>query len=100
MKRAIGLLMVFAFVVSMTAPSFAALPEPIDKGFHAIKGGTVDLVSIPYDLAKGTYDETKAADVKPLGLFGGLMKSSAEGAKKAVTAAVHIGTFPLEMIKK
>lgn len=100
MKRAIRLLMCLVFVLSMTAPSFAALPEPINKGVHQIKTGIVDLVSIPYDLVKGTYDETKASDFKPFGLFGGVMKSSAEGVKKAVTAVVHIVTFPLEMIKK
>ena len=99
MKRALSLLIVL-LVVSLTAPSFAALPEPIDKGVHKIKKGTLDLVSIPYDLVKGTYDVTKASSFKPFGLFGGVMKSSADGAKKAITAAVDIGTFPLDMIKK
>ena len=60
----------------------------------------MDIASIPYDLAKGTYDETKASTFKPFGLVGGVLKSSADGAKKAVTAAVDIGMFPLDLVKK
>jgi len=100
MKRAISLFFVCAFVVTVTAPSFAALPAPIDKSFHKIKDGVWDLATIPYDLGKGTYDETMSSSFKPFGLLGGVVKHSALGIKKAVTTAIDIATFPLEAVKK
>ncbi len=99
MKRALSLVIALVFVVTMTAPSFA-LPEPVDKSLHKIKKGVWDIASIPYDLGKGTYDEAKSSSFKPFGLLGGVLKSSAEGVKKAVTSAVDIATFPLDMVKK
>ena len=100
MKRAISLLIALVFVVTVAAPSFAALPKPIDDAVHKIKKGVLDIAGIPYSLVKGTYDDTMASSFKPFGLLEGVVKHSTDGAKTALTAAVDIATFPLDMVKK
>ena len=95
MKRAIRLLLVVVFVLSCTAPLFAALPDPI----HKIKKGTMDILSVPYDFGNTTYDEVKASDFKPFGLMGGIVKGTAHGVKKAVSGVVDIATFPFDLEK-
>ena len=96
MKRAIRLFLVVVFVLSCTAPLFAAIPEPI----HKIKKGVMDIVSIPYDLGKTAYDEVNAAKFKPFGLLGGIGKGTAEGVIKGVTAVVGIVTLPFDYLGK
>ncbi len=94
MKRAI-ILMFTVSLLGITAPSFADLPEPI----HKLKGGAMDILSVPYDIGKRTYDEVTVSTFKPFGLVGGLIKGTAFGLKKAVSGAIDVVTFPIDLNK-
>ena len=94
MRKALSIVMAVAFLVMLTVPAFA-LPKPVEK----LKGGVVDVVKSPLELGKYTLDETKSADIKPIGLLKGLIYGAAHMIKKAASGAVDIATFPVDMEK-
>ena len=96
MKKAIVILVAFAFVISATAPLFAALPQPIDKSVTKITDGAKDILGVPFDLGKTGYTAIKDHHFKPFALVGKLMKGIGDGTMKAVGGAVKIATFPVD----
>ena len=91
MKRAIAVVVVFAFVLILSAPAFA-LPAPIEK----LKGGVEAVIKSPLELPKVTRDEIKSSDFKPYGLVYGLMKGTYHTVDKAVKGALDIASFPIK----
>lgn len=96
MKKAIVILLAFAFVVTTATPLLAALPDTIDRSVTKIKDGAMDILGVPFDLGKTGYTAIKDHHFKPLHLIGDLLKGVGDGAKKAVGGAVKIATFPAE----
>ena len=92
MRKAIATVVVFAFLVMCAAP-VVALPAPIEK----LKNGTIDVIKSPLELGKYTHDEMKSKDFIPAGLLRGLVMGTAHTIKKAVTGAVDIATFPVDL---
>ena len=90
MKKLVMLLMVLFFLVGTTA--VYALPEPINK----LKGGVEQVLKSPLEVPNHTMDEYKAANFKPFGLLGGMIKGAAYMVKKGVSGALDIATFPLK----
>ena len=90
MKRAIAVIVFFGFLLSAT--TVFALPEPIIK----IRDGMKALLTSPLEIPKHTMDEVKASKYKPLGFVGGLIKGTGHTAKKSVTGAVDVATFPVK----
>ena len=93
MKKALLMLMAFAFVVTTAALVYAGdLPKPVEK----FTKGAVEVVKSPlaiYDHTKYEYD---GSDMKFLGLLKGLIESPFHVAKKAGTGAIDMATFPVE----
>ena len=92
MKKAIALGVVTALMFLFAAPLFA-LPEPITK----LKGGVEGIVKSPLEIPKHSMDEVKAADFKPFGLVGGLLKGTYHMVDKSVKGALDVVTFPIKM---
>ena len=94
-RRIISTVMVLAFVLACVSPVFA-LPEPITK----IKDNVVDIVTAPWEVGHCVVDEVKAAEFKPFGLMGGLLKGGFYSVKKMGTGLVHIVMMPLDYVHK
>ena len=84
---------VVAVVLFSFTSSVVALPEPINK----LKGGVMDIVSAPLEMYTHSAVAVKAADFKPFGLIGGLLKGTAYTIKKAGSGVVDIVTFPVNL---
>ena len=95
MRPIIATTMVLAFVLTCASPVFS-LPEPITK----IKDNVVDMVKAPLEMRHYVVDEVQAAEFKPFGLMGGVLKGTFYTVKKLGTGIVHIVTLPLDYIHK
>ncbi|HLF17297.1 MAG TPA: hypothetical protein VI749_00175 [Candidatus Omnitrophota bacterium] len=93
MRKALLMVVAFAFVVSTAALVYAGdLPKPVEK----FTKGAVDVAKSPlaiYDHTKAGYD---GSDIKVLGLFKGLIESPFHVVKKAGSGAIDMATFPVE----
>ena len=93
MKRAIVLMMAFAFVLSFAAPIMASeMPAPVDKLGH----GFMDVIKSPLELYYVPKDEMDSADHKAVGFFKGILKAPFHVVKKAGGGLIDIVTFPIK----
>ena len=96
MKRTVALALVFAFVLTYTAPVFAEVSKPIDKAYHGLE----KIVKAPMHLVNDPMDEYKAATFKPFGLLGGIMKGTAYTVIDGVYGVFEVVTSPLTLLEK
>ena len=95
MKKAIALVMVFAFVITFTAPVLAA-SKPLDKAYHGVE----KIVKAPMHLMHDPVDEYKAATFKPFGLFGGIMKGIGYTVVEMIHGAMEVIVSPFTLLEK
>ena len=91
MKKILILIVAFVFMVSFTAPVFAAMPKSVDK----LKNGVTDIVRSPLEGIDTAKKEVDGADHKVIGLVKGLVKAPFYIAKKAGKGALDVATFPI-----
>lgn len=93
MKRALAIMIVFAFVGMFATLSHAAdMPKPIHKLVH----GVVDIVKSPLEIYDHTKHEVDQAKHKPFGFLKGIVESPFYIIKKAGHGLVDVVTFPIE----
>jgi hypothetical protein len=97
MKRTLIVSVVFAFVLVLATPAFAAdLHKPLDKAYHGVE----KIVKSPMHLVNDPIDEYKAATFKPFGLIGGLLKGIGYTVVESVYGVMEIVTSPFTLLEK
>jgi len=95
MKKAILLVIVFIFMFAFLSPAMAEPPKSVDKAYHGLE----KMIKAPMHLVNDPAEEYKAADFKPFGLFGGLLKGISYTAIDLVHGAYEVVVSPFAMME-
>ena len=92
MKKSFIIAVVFAFVMSISAVAFAAIPKPLDK----MAKGVLEVIKSPIELYDHTKKEVNGQDIKAFGLIKGLVTAPFYMVEKAGKGVVDVATFPIK----
>jgi len=89
MRKILSLVMVMVFVMAMAAPVFA---DPWEK----FSGGVEKFIKSPVQIVDNLSSEYEAAEFKPFGVIGGVLKGLFYTVWDAGSGIVDIFTFPVD----
>ena len=93
MKNFLSLCMVIMVFMMFTSVSFAA------SGEEKLKGGVQKFFTSPLQVKENVVSEYNAAEFKPFGVVGGLLKGIFYAGKQAITGVIDVLTFPVDCSK-
>ena len=98
MKKIVSLLVIVTFFLALGAPAFSEGWN--EDSFDKLKEGAKTIAKAPLEVSRSVAEESKAAEFKPFGAFGGFLKGTFYMFKAAGEGLIEVLTFNVDYFKE